>query len=85
MQLKKIISLLLFTVPNKAIPHWKGQKLNFQKKIFRLKNLQAEIWHFKSRCLLISRIRRQIRKSLLVNYFQKQYSKVPAKLRFCEK
>ena len=24
-------------------------------------------------------------KSLLVNYFQKQYSKVPAKLRFCEK
>ena len=32
MQLKKIISLLLFAVPYKAIPHWKGQKLNFQKK-----------------------------------------------------
>ena len=28
MQLLKIISLLLFTVSCKAIPHWKGQKLN---------------------------------------------------------
>ena len=35
MQLLKIISQLLFTVSCKAIPHWKGQKLNFQKKIFR--------------------------------------------------
>ena len=36
MQLKKIISLLLFTVPYQPIPHWKGKKLNFQKKeIFR--------------------------------------------------
>ena len=32
MQLLKIISLLLFTVSYKAIPHWKGQKFNFQKK-----------------------------------------------------
>ena len=31
MQLKRIISLLLFTVPYQVIPHWKGQKLNFQK------------------------------------------------------
>ena len=32
MQLKKIISLLVFTVPYQAIPHWKGQQLKFQKK-----------------------------------------------------
>ena len=32
MQPQKIISLLLFTLPYQAIPHWKGQKLNFQKK-----------------------------------------------------
>ena len=32
MQLKKIISLLLFAVPYKATLHWKGQKFNFQKK-----------------------------------------------------
>ena len=30
--LKNYISLLLFTVPYQAIPYWKGQKLNFQKK-----------------------------------------------------
>ena len=35
MQLLKIITLLLFTIPYKAIPHWKGQRLNFQKKIFQ--------------------------------------------------
>ena len=29
MQLQKIIALLLFTVPYKAIPYWKGQKLKF--------------------------------------------------------
>ena len=34
----KIISVLLFTVPSKAIPLWKGQKLNFQiKKKCRLR------------------------------------------------
>ena len=33
MQLQKIISLLLFTIPYKAISYWKGQKLKFQKKI----------------------------------------------------
>ena len=32
MQLLKTISLLLFTVSYKAIPHWKGQKLNFQEE-----------------------------------------------------
>ena len=32
MQLQKIVSLLLLTVPDKAIPHKKGQKLNFKKK-----------------------------------------------------
>ena len=31
-KLEKIISLLLFTVPYQVIHHWKGQKLNFQKK-----------------------------------------------------
>ena len=35
--LKKIISLLLFTVPYQAIPHWKGQKLNFQERNFSLR------------------------------------------------
>ena len=30
---QKNISLLLFTVPHKAIPYWKEQKFNFQKKI----------------------------------------------------
>ena len=54
MQLKKIISLLLFTVPYQAIPHWKGKKLNFQKKknfglrkpiIFRPKNKQGIFLH----------------------------------------
>ena len=35
MQLKRIISLLLFTVPYQVIRHWKGKKLNFQKKKFR--------------------------------------------------
>ena len=35
MQLNENISLPFFTVPYQAIPHWKGQKLNFQKKIFR--------------------------------------------------
>ena len=24
--------MLLFTIPYKAIPHWKGQRLKFQKK-----------------------------------------------------
>ena len=33
--LKKIISLLLFTVSYQAIPHWKGQKLNFQETKFQ--------------------------------------------------
>ena len=32
MQLKRIISPLLFTVPYQVITHWKGKKLNFQKK-----------------------------------------------------
>ena len=27
--------MLLFTVPYKAIPPWKGHKSNFQKKIYR--------------------------------------------------
>ena len=32
------MSVLLFTVPSKAILHWKGQKLKFQKKICGLRN-----------------------------------------------
>ena len=32
------MSVLLFTVPSKAILHWKGQKLKFQKKICGLTN-----------------------------------------------
>ena len=35
MQLKRIISLLLFTVPYQVIRHWKGKKLKFEKKKFR--------------------------------------------------
>ena len=37
MHLEKFTSLLLFTVPCKAITHWKGQNLNFQEKIFGLR------------------------------------------------
>ena len=53
------MSLLLFTVPDQAIPHWKGQKLNFKKKKIRSQETH-NIPHKKNKqCIFLD------------NYFQK--------------
>ena len=43
----KKLCLLLFTIPYKAMPHWKGQRLNFQKKkISKIVRKYRAAWNF---------------------------------------